>query len=103
MWVICQCIAFALYLCIPVTNGDMEGVYLPYGLLGPRGKRLWVLPLQLLVCTSLSPTKLFLYGITSLGDDFTSCHLSSVFLEVGKFLLAVIGSLSPAPPPFIDS
>lgn len=86
IWVFCQCIVFALYLCIPVTNGDMEGVYLPY-----------------VVCTSLSPTKLLLYGTTSVGDDFTSCHLSSVFLEVGKFLLAVIGSLPPAPPPFIDS
>lgn len=45
-------------------------------LLGPEGKKLWVLLLKLLVRSSSFPTKLFPYGTTSVGDDFTSCHLS---------------------------
>lgn len=72
-------------------------------LLGPEGKNLWVLPLKLLVHSSPFPPKLFPYGRSSLGDDFISCYLSYVFLEVGKFLLAVIGSLPLPPSPiFID-
>lgn len=66
-------------------------------LLLPEGENLWVLPLKFLACSFPFPTKLFPYGTPSLGDDFTSCHLSYVLLEVGKFLLAVIGFL-PLPP-----
>lgn len=54
-----------------------------------KGK-LQVLPLKLLVYSSPFPLKLFPDGTTSSGSDFTSCHLSYVFLEVGKFFLAVV-------------
>lgn len=65
-----------------------------FDLLGPEGKKIsGFFPLKLLVCSSPFATKLFPYGTTSLGDDFTPCHLPYVFLEVGEFPLDVIGSL----------
>lgn len=38
--VFCQRIELALYLCIPVTNGDMDGVYLAFRPPGLEGKKI---------------------------------------------------------------